>query len=198
VPYLQANFVFGLDGDQGDEPVALTKEFMRRTPVVWPVVNIPHPFGATPLFERYRRSGRILTTLPFAFYYSPYTATTFRHYDPVAYYRKLVELFEYFTSPAMLARRLVSTSRPLVRAAHVVRTAVKRRKLRVLRGLLAMLESDRQFRTFHEGETTVLPEFYHHEFERMLGRYAELVTRNDRIPALDAGPSAQPSAAAGI
>ena len=30
VPGLQANFIFGCDLDQGDAPVELTKEFMRR------------------------------------------------------------------------------------------------------------------------------------------------------------------------
>jgi hypothetical protein len=36
VPYLQANFIFGLDTDQGDEPVELTKRFMDQAPFVWP------------------------------------------------------------------------------------------------------------------------------------------------------------------
>ena len=189
VPYLQANFMFGLDCDAGDEPVALTKEFMSRTPFVWPVVNIPHPFGGTPLFEDYRRSGRILTAMPFAFYYSPYTVTIVPHYGPVEYYRKLIELFAHFTAPAMLLRRLASTNRTLVRTAHIVRTAVKRQRLRVLRRILGLLESDRQFRAFHEGQTRVLPEFYHREFERMLGRYASLVPRPDRIPEVNPAES---------
>jgi len=64
VPYLQANFMFGLDTDAGDEPVELTKEFMTRTPFVWPVVNIPHPFGGTPLYEQYLEEGRILASMP--------------------------------------------------------------------------------------------------------------------------------------
>ncbi|MBA2310559.1 MAG: radical SAM protein, partial [Pseudonocardiales bacterium] len=45
VPYLQANFMFGLDTDEGDDPVELTKLFMDQTPFAWPVVNIPMPFG---------------------------------------------------------------------------------------------------------------------------------------------------------
>lgn len=189
VPYLQANFMFGLDCDAGDAPVDLTKEFMSRTPFVWPVVNIPHPFGGTPLFEQYRRNGRILTTMPFAFYYSPYTATTLEHYSPIAYYGKLIELFTHFTSSTMLLRRLASTSRPLVRTAHVVRTAVKRQRLHAFRRILGRLERDRQFRAFHEGETTTLPEFYHHEFERTLGRYSSIITRDDRIPTLESAES---------
>ncbi|MDP2949422.1 MAG: radical SAM protein, partial [Chloroflexota bacterium] len=53
VPGVQANFVFGLDVDEGEEPVELTKEFMERCPFVWPTINIPTPFGGTPLYDRY-------------------------------------------------------------------------------------------------------------------------------------------------
>jgi hypothetical protein len=51
VPYLQANFMFGLDTDAGDEPVELTKQFMDRTPFVWPTIDAPVPFGGTPLHD---------------------------------------------------------------------------------------------------------------------------------------------------
>jgi hypothetical protein len=182
VHYLQANFLFGLDSDAGDEPVALTKDFMTRTPFVWPVVNIPHPFGGTPLFEAQLRAGRILTGLPFSFYYSPYVATVPRHYDPVEYYDRLIDLFGHFTSARMLARRLAETPSPYVRLVHVVRTRVKRRRMRAFRRLRGMLANDPQFRAFHEGRSSVLPEHYHREYERLLGRYAPLMSRADRMP----------------
>jgi radical SAM superfamily enzyme YgiQ (UPF0313 family) len=186
VPYLQANFMYGLDDDADGEWIALTKDFMSRTPFVWPVVNIPHPFGGTPLFDAYRANGRVLTAMPFAFYYSPYTATTMPCHGPAAYYRALAELFEHFTSPAMLYRRLASTTSQFVRLAHVIRTGVKRQRMHAFRRLAALLDSDAQFRAFHEGRVTALPEFYHCEYERMLGPYAELVSRNERVPDLDA------------
>jgi len=188
VPYLQANFLFGLDVDRGDEPVALTKDFMTRTPFVWPVVNIPYPFGGTPLSSRCE--DRVLAAMPFSFYYSPYLVTTLRHYDPITYYRKLIDIFSHFTAPAMLARRLAATSHPLVRLAHVVRTQVKRARLRAFRRLLDALVSDEGLRAFHEGRSRTLPEFYQREFERMLGRYATLVSRVERTPELDALPFA--------
>ncbi len=185
VQYLQANFMFGLDEDAGDEPVALTKDFMSRTPFVWPVVNIPHPFGGTPLFERQLRERRILRAMPFAFYYSPYLVTRPAHYDPAQYYRKLIELFEHFTTPAMLVRRLTATSGRIGRTLHVVRTRAKRRRLRAFRRLLAMLETDAAFRAFHEGRGAALPELYQQEYERMLGPFATLMSRAERTPELE-------------
>jgi len=186
VPYLQANFLFGLDGDAGDEPVELMREFMSRTPFVWPVVNIPHPFGGTPLFRRYRDDGRILATMPFAFYYSPYVVTTMRHYTAPEFYRRLIAIFEHFTAPALYLRRLRATTSPFIRLIHTVRTVVKRRRGGAFRRLLALLERDPQFRAFHEGTATALPEFYHAEYERTLGRFAPLMSRADRTPELGA------------
>jgi hypothetical protein len=185
VPYLQANFLFGVDADRGDEPVTLTRAFMDRTPFVWPVVNIPYPFGGTPFFARCRAEGRILAAMPFAFYYSPYLTMVPRHYGPVEYYERLVELFAFFTAPAMLARRLASTRSAVVRLAHVVRTRVKRRRLGALRRLLRLLREDRDFRAFHEGEPLGLPEFYQREYERLLGPFAALLSRAERVPVLE-------------
>jgi hypothetical protein len=108
VHYLQANFLFGLDGDEGDEPVALTKEFMTRTPFVWPVVNIPHPFGGTPLFDAQLAAGSILTTLPFSFYYSR-TGDGAPALRTVEYYDRMIDLFARVRR--MLARRIATPSR---------------------------------------------------------------------------------------
>jgi len=185
VPYLQANFMFGLESDRGEEPVALTKEFMSRTPFVWPVVNIPFPFGGTPLFDQHLREGRILAAMPFSLYYSPYVATTFAHYHPIEYYEKLIELFSHFTSPSMLARRLATTSSWHVRLLHVARTRVKRQRLRAFQRIRDMLVFDARFRRFHEGRSETLPEFYHREYEEMLGSWAALMPRAERSPLLD-------------
>jgi hypothetical protein len=194
VPYLQANFMFGLDIDTGNEPVELTKEFITRAPFVWPVINIPHPFGGTPLFDRYVKERRILPSMPFAFYYSPYLVTSLQSYAPAVFYQKLIELFSHLTSGTVLHRRLASTDRNAVRALHIVRTLVKRRRIGMFEKLLSMLTSDQQFRAFHEGRSDALPEFYQQAYERMMGPYAPLMSRAERIPLLEAA-SGRPAAA---
>ena len=98
VPGLQANFLFGAEVDRGREPVDLTKEFIRELPAVWPTINIPTPFGGTPLQEAYLAEDRILEQMPFAFYYNPYLAITLKHYDPVDYYDHLIVMHEVLTS----------------------------------------------------------------------------------------------------
>jgi len=44
------------------------------------------------------------------------------------------------------------------------------------------LIKDGEMRTFHEGRSNQLPEFYHQCFEKRLGRFAGLISRSDRIP----------------
>ncbi len=184
VPYLQANFMFGLDTDMGDAPVELTKHFMAETPFVWPAINIPTPFGGTPLHAELLHSGRILQAMPFSFYYAPYLVTTLKHYDPVTYYEKLIELFTYSSAPALLKRRLQSAPRRRIKLVHWARTASTRASLQSYRQILHLLRSDAQFRAFHEGRSTLLPEFYQQTYERMLGQYAGLLSRADRTPIL--------------
>jgi radical SAM superfamily enzyme YgiQ (UPF0313 family) len=184
VPYLQANFIFGLDTDQGDEPVELTKRFMDRTPFVWPTINIPVPFGGTPLHDQLAANGRILTAMPFTFYYAPYLVTTLEHYDPITYYEKLTELHTHAAAPQMLRQRMRTTSHHAIQYVHLARTASFRADLASFRRLLDMLRSDPDSLAFHEGRSTTLPEFYRHTSQRMLGRYAELLSDTDRTPDL--------------
>jgi radical SAM superfamily enzyme YgiQ (UPF0313 family) len=196
VPYLQANFIFGLDTDQGDEPIELTKRFMDRTPFVWPTFNIPVPFGGTPLHDELMAQGRILTAMPFTFYYAPYLVTTLKHYDPITYYEKLAELYAYASSPAMLRRRLATTSRRVLGYVHRARTATYRTDVASYRRIVDLLRSDPQFLAFHEGQSASLPEFYRRAGDRLLGSYAELLSDVDRTPDLaQTRPPAHPGPA---
>jgi hypothetical protein len=184
VPYLQANFIFGLDTDHGDAPIGLTKLFMDRTPFVWPAINIPMPFGGTPLHAELVSGGRVLASMPFAFYYAPYLVTIPRHYDTVTYYEKLLELLSHATSRSMLARRMRSTSNRRVQLIHWTRTSGTRAMMGRYRQILHLLRTDAGFRAFHEGRSAALPDFYRDQYDRMLGPYATLLTPADRTPVL--------------
>ena len=67
---------------------------------------------------------------------------------------------------------------------HAVRTFGMRQDLASFRRLHSLLITDRDFRAFHAGRTSALPEFYHHVYERKLGKYAALLSRADRTPEL--------------
>ena len=197
VPSMQANLMFGSDADRGREPAELTKEFIRRVPAVFPVVNIPTPFGGKPLHDRYLAEGRVLRSLPFAFYYNPYLAAVVKHYHPLEYCDHLIDIHETMASHAMLARRLVTGPSATVRFIHALRTVGVRADLAELRRIRAMLASDAGFRAFHEGRSDALPAYYHRRLEERLRRYAELVSRADRTPVHEAPatPEAAPTPA---
>ena len=184
VPGIQVNFMFGLDDDAGDEPVELTKEFMSKTPFAWPVVNIPTPFGGTPLYDQYLGEGRILKSMPFSFYYAPYLVTTLKNYDPVTYYQKLIEILLHYTSRNVLWQRLRATPNNTLRLLVFVRNLRAKEAIGRFRQILNQLTADRDFLAFHEGRSEVLPEFYHQEYERLLGPYAPLLSREERTPIL--------------
>jgi radical SAM superfamily enzyme YgiQ (UPF0313 family) len=189
VPYIQANFLFGLDTDAGDEPADLTRLFMDRAPFVWPAINIPVPFGATPLHDRLVADDRILRAMPFSFYLQPFLVTTLRHYEPAGYYERLIGLLAHASSPSMLRRRLESASRRRITLLHRARTAGMRSSLGAYRRIHQMLLTDSRFRAFHEGRGGALPDFYHHQYERMLGPYAGMLSRADRVPNLEQAPT---------
>jgi radical SAM superfamily enzyme YgiQ (UPF0313 family) len=181
VPMIQANFIFGLDVDEGDEPAELTKEFVTRAPFVWPLVSVPTPFGGTPLYEQHLAEGRVLHAMPFAFYWGPYLATRLKNYTPLTYYEKYIEIFEHLTSGWMLRRRLQATS-GAARLVHLARALGMRQMVGRLRGFVRQMKTDPQFRAFHEGESPTLPAFYENLFEHLLGPYASLLTKEDRQP----------------
>lgn len=186
VPGLQANFIFGTDEDAGDEPVDLTVEFIRRLPFLWPNVNIPTPYGGTPLYDRYLAEGRIQRRLPLGFYCAPYLVATPKHYDVVTYYRHLVRIFEAATAVPAIARRVAARNPLTVRLAHLSQSLAHRTQLGEMRTILSLLRADRRFRDFHENRTGELPAFYRRRLRERLGRYAELLSENDCVPTLDA------------
>ena len=67
VPYVQTNFVLGLDTDEGPEPFELTKRFLDLAPGAFPAYSLLSAFGqAAPLNLEYQRAGRVL---PFPFHF---------------------------------------------------------------------------------------------------------------------------------
>ena len=185
IPIIQANLMFGLDTDKGDEPVQLNKEFISKTPYVSHTLNIPAPFGETPLFDQYLSENRILTSLPFVFYCKPYLATTIKHYHPIEFYEKLIEIFSHMVSIPFGLKAIKTTRNWMFKGYHPIRNMVLRHMIQTMQQILGLLKTDPSFKLFHEGRTRELPEFYHQEYDKRLGPYKDLVSRKERIPVLE-------------
>jgi hypothetical protein len=77
-----------------------------------------------------------------------------------------------------------TTTHRTIKYVHRARAASFRSDIASFQRILKMLRSDPDFLAFHQGKTAALPAFYHQTGERMLGRYAELLSRADRTPDL--------------
>ncbi len=186
VPGLQANFLFGLDGDRGAEPAELTKEFIVRSARVWPTINIPTPLGGTPLFDQMHREGRVLKAMPLPLYFTMhYPVTTLKNYHPIEFYDHLIGIYDTIGSARMLTRRLTARVHPYIRFLNAVRTLAGRADAREFRAVRRRMATDPQLLAFHEGRSSTLPEYHQQRFDARMGAYAELIPRGERTPVLE-------------
>lgn len=172
VPYVQANFVLGLDGDHGDEPFELTRRFVDRTPGVFPAFSMLTAFGrGAPLNLELQRAGRVLPT-PFPFLDNN-RATNVRplHYSWPALYDQFIALREHAFSWRAIGRRMSANAGGLPRWLNVVRAVSSEGfgRLRHDRLVRRRMDEDAGFRRFLDGETTALPRFYVEQLRSELG-----------------------------
>ena len=163
VPYVQTNFVLGLDSDEGAEPFELTKRFLDLTPGAFPAYSLLSAFGrATPLNLEYQRAGRVLPH-PFALLNNNHAMNVVpRNYSWPEFYDRLIDLSEYSFSGRAIARRLVANRGAVSRWMNVVRATSSEGwgRIRYHTNIRRLLDDDRDMRRFMERESDRLPDFY--------------------------------------
>lgn len=174
LPYLQTNFVMGLDCDEGKLPFELTKMFVDKSPGSFPGYSILTAFGeAAPVNLEYQRQGRVL---PFPFHFlNNHLAMNVKplNYDWVDFYDKVIDLTAYTFSPKSIYNRMNAASNFTVKWMNVMRAISSEGygRLRFFRKVRKMLIEDPQFRDYFEGESTVLPQFYLDIIKKDLGKW---------------------------
>jgi len=177
IPYVRTNFVLGLDSDQGEEPFALTKRFEDLTPGAFPGFALLTAFGrAAPLNLEYQRDGRVL---PFPFQFlGNHEAMNVRprHYAWPAFYDHVVDLSRYSHTGLRLARRFAAVP-GIPRWANLLSSLSSEGagRIRFLREVRRLLDTDPAMLRFLNAETDVLPEFYADRLRRQLGPLYELL-----------------------
>jgi hypothetical protein len=163
VPYVQANFVLGLDGDAGPEPFALTKRFIDLTPGAFPGYALLTAFGqAAQLNLDYQRANRVL---PFPFHVlnnNQAMNVQPKHYGWPDFYAHVIDLTRYTFSWRAIRNRFQATSGMIPRWMHVVRAISSEGfgRLKYHTAVRRQLDTDAQFRRYFEQESTELPQFY--------------------------------------
>jgi hypothetical protein len=172
IPYVQTNFVLGLDSDVGDEPFELTKRFVDKVPAVFPGYSLLSAFGeAAPLNLEYQRKGRVLG-FPFHFL-NNHLAMNIKpkNYEWVDFYDKVIDLTSYTFSPKAIYRRLAAGKNFTSRWMSFMRaiSAEGYGRIKFYKQIRKQLVEDYNFRNYFEGETKKLPAFYKNIIEKTLG-----------------------------
>ncbi|MEW6510729.1 MAG: radical SAM protein [Bacteroidota bacterium] len=172
IPYVQTNFVMGLDTDSGPEPFELTKRFVDLAPGAFPGYSLLTAFGAAaPINLEYQRENRVLA-FPFHFLNNN-GAMNLRpkHYAWPDFYQHVIDLTGYTFSLRAILRRMVATRAFVPRWLNVVRAISSEGygRIRYHRQILHLLQSDTAFRGFFEQETDTVPRFYIDRIRKDLG-----------------------------
>ena len=105
-----------------------------------------------------------------------------RNYDAVQYYDQLIPLLEASTSPGLSLRRAALRDRFVIKLGRLAQTVAVRRDVAEMREIRNALRESPRLRAFHEGREHDLPDLYRHHLARRLGRFAELLSRDDLVP----------------
>jgi hypothetical protein len=172
IPYVQTNFVLGLDSDEGEEPFELTKKFVDLTPGAFPGYSLLSAFGqAAPLNRKYQELNRVIP-FPFHFLDNNHAMNVKPvNYSWTEFYSHIISLGEHTFSWKAILKRLAATKAFIPRWMNVVRAISEEGFGRVAynKKIFQNLNSDLQFRKYFEQETTVLPQFHLNLMKEELG-----------------------------
>ncbi len=172
IPYIQTNFVLGLDGDMGTEPFELTKKFIDLAPGAFPAYSLLSAFGrAAPMNLDYQRAGRVLP-FPFHFLNNNHAMNVRpKNYNWTEFYDGLIDVTSYSFSWRAIARRIPATPTMIPKWMNFVRAVSSEGfgRIEYHTTIRRLLDTDASVRAYLDGETDVLPEFYRERIRRELG-----------------------------
>ena len=172
VPYLQANFVLGLDADEGPEPFELTKQFLDEAPGAFPAYSLLSAFGAAaPLNLEYQRDGRVLP-FPFHFLNNNHAMNvTPKNYSWPTFYDHVIDVSKHSFSWRAIFNRVRANRTAIPKWMNVMRAVSSEGfgRIRFYSEVRRHLGEDLQFRRYFEGESTELPAFFLDRVKKDLG-----------------------------
>jgi hypothetical protein len=163
IPYLQANFVLGLDSDEGAEPFDLTKKFLDLAPGAFPAYSMLTAFGrSAPLNLEYQKQGRVI---PFPFRFLDNNgAMNVRpaNYTWPEFYDRMIDLHQHSFSRRAIAKRMAATGGTIPRVLNTVRAISSEGwgKIRYYKRIRSRLDQDTHMRGFFEQESHDIPRMY--------------------------------------
>jgi hypothetical protein len=172
IPYVQTNFVPGLDEDEGGEPFELTKRFVEMAPGAFPAYSLLSSFGrSAPLDLVLQKMNRVLP-VPFHFLNNN-RATNVRpkNYTLPELYDRVIDLRRHSFSWLTIGRRLRANQGGRTRGLNLIRAMSSEGfgRIRYDESVRRLLRTDLSVRRYLEGESGVLPSFFARQMRRDLG-----------------------------
>jgi hypothetical protein len=172
IPYVNVNFILGLDTDHGLEPFELTKKFIDMTPGVYPSFLLFNAFGrASSANIKFQEDNRIIP-IPFHVHRSTlFTNIKPRHYAWIEFYDYVIDLLRYTFSNRALYSRFRRVESRILRWFLLAQSLSSGGygKISFHSMILNQLRTDKQFRDFFERETNVVPDFLRERVKKDLG-----------------------------
>jgi hypothetical protein len=172
IPYVQSNFVLGLDVDEGDEPFELTKRFVDFSPGAFPGYSLLSSFGAAaPLNLEQQRENRVIP-FPFHFMNNNHAMNVRpKNYDWPKFYDHVIDVTKYTFSWRAIANRLRANGVTIPGGMNFIRAISSEGfgRIKYHTEIRRRLDADKELRSFFEQETTELPRFYKDYVKRDLG-----------------------------
>ncbi len=172
IPYIQTNFVLGLETDEGPEPFELTKKFLDLTPGAFPGYSLLSAFGqAAPVNLEYQRAGHVLP-FPFHFLDNNHAMNVKpKNYTWPEFYDNVIDLTKYTFTWNKIIRRFGANGAIKPRLMNLLRAVSSEGfgRIKFFTEVRRLLHTDRQFRGFFEKETTDIPPFYTEMVKKDLG-----------------------------
>ncbi|HKR24317.1 MAG TPA: radical SAM protein [Allosphingosinicella sp.] len=169
IPFVQTNFIQGLDCDAGDEPFELTRRFMELTPGAYPAFSLFTCYGrASPLNLELQRAGRV-NAMAFHFLDSNHGMNIKPlHYGWADFYEKVAESMRQAYGLRAMGRRLAATGLNMTGLFSLFRSMTSDRA-RYQAAMARMLREDGSVRAYFEGETRAMPSFFEARVRKDLG-----------------------------
>ncbi|MGE5138174.1 MAG: B12-binding domain-containing radical SAM protein [Rudaea sp.] len=173
IPYVQTNFIFGLDSDTGAIPFELTKRFIDLAPGAYPNYALITAFGdSAPLSRDLHAQGRVID-IPFPFLDG---ASMFnvrlKNYSIVEFYDYLIDLVKYTFSPRVTWRRFKANDHLLPKFGNALRGLIGSEKGRPVAGHSWMrneFATNSHLQDFYCGKSSKPPAFFQARIKAGLG-----------------------------
>lgn len=187
IPAIAANMIWPSDTDYGPQPLELTAGLIEDCPFLWTPINTPIAFGGTPMYAKLKGEGRVLP-LPFVFQISGYLNIVPKHYSPVETLQGFIDLVDGVSEWGRWRKRTKGQPWRIKLGDFLYKSGAGKRAQRVL-DMIAKYPND--MLRFHAGMDQQVPEWYWQEQDRLLGRFAGILTRDELTPVLPAATSCE-------